>query len=66
MFNEPLPFTVNCVVKLNPEAPPVPPCKSALQIPLAAFCAVCVLLLPQPLSMSATASRIATSFMKYP
>jgi len=47
MFNEPLPFTVNCVVKLNPEASPVPPCKAALQIPLAAFCVVGVLLLPQ-------------------
>jgi len=46
MFNEPLPFTVNCVVKLNPEASPVPPCKAALQIPLAAFCVVGVLLLP--------------------
>jgi hypothetical protein len=35
MFSEPLPFTVNCVVKLNPEAEPIPPDKSALQTPVA-------------------------------
>jgi hypothetical protein len=66
MLNEPSPFTVNCVVKLNPEAAPLPPGKSALQTPPADVCAVGVLLLLQPLSMSATSNRIATSFMKYP
>lgn len=65
MFNEPLLFTVNCVVKLNPEAGPIPPDKSALHTPLAAVCVVGELL-PQPLSMSATSSRSATSFMYDP
>src|ERR1700730_56557 len=66
MLNEPLPFTVNCVVKLNPEAEPVPPGKSALHTPVAVAGVVVLLLLPQALNMNATSSRTATSFMKCP
>src|SRR5580692_3982220 len=61
----PLLSTVNCVIKLNPEADPSPPLKLADHTPPVTLCAV-GLLLPQPFSMIATSNRIATSFMNVP
>src|SRR5580704_5719104 len=61
----PPPLTVNCVVKLNPDPMPSRPTSVADHSPLAAVC-VAVVLAPQPLSMTATSSSIATSFMTFP
>jgi hypothetical protein len=64
MLNESSLFTVNCVLKLKPDALPSPPESCACQSPPLALCAV-GLPLPQPLINSAS-SRIAIRFMSIP
>src|SRR5271168_1794224 len=62
MLNAPAPPTVNCVVKLNPDDDPSPPSICASQVPPAAVCTGFEVV-PQPFSMIANSTKIATCFM---
>jgi hypothetical protein len=65
-FNDPSPFTVNAVTKLNVEASPVPPVSTACQVPPAVVAAVVVLLpppQPQRVNASARSATTASRFM---
>jgi len=62
MFNDASPFTENVVIKLSPDASPLPPVSTACQVPLAVAGAVFVLLLlPHPERFDASARSATTT-----
>ncbi len=67
-FNELSPLTVNVVIKLRPEASPLPPDNTACQVPLAVVAAVVVELPPPQLATvnpSARSANTATSLFMF-